>query len=115
MHELSIALGIVEAAAEGARRHGAMQVTAVHLRLGPLAGVIKEALLSAYDLACEGSPLEHSRLVVEEMPIVIYCPRCAAARRAVSPQEMSCTECGTPADHVVGGRELEVFALEIVS
>ena len=56
MHELSIALSILDLAAEEAERHGG-RVAAVHLRLGPLAGVVKDALVSAYDLAREGTPL----------------------------------------------------------
>jgi hydrogenase nickel incorporation protein HypA/HybF len=60
MHELSIALSILDVATEeAARRSG--RVLAVHLKLGPLAGVVKEALLSAYDLAREGTPLGPSR------------------------------------------------------
>ena len=44
MHELSIAMGIVELAAdEVARRNGA-RVIAIHLKLGPLAGVVPDAL-----------------------------------------------------------------------
>jgi hydrogenase nickel incorporation protein HypA/HybF len=64
MHELSIALGIVEAVAEELDHYGGGRVRAVHLRLGALSGVAKEALQSAYPLACEGSPLEGSSLVV---------------------------------------------------
>ena len=46
MHELSIALGLVEAAQEEAERLHA-RVSAVHLRLGALSGVVPEALLSS--------------------------------------------------------------------
>ena len=84
MHELSVALSILDVAAEGAAREGAAAVAAIHLRLGPLAGVVKEALLSAFELAREGSPLAAARLVIEEVPVVVYCPRCAAERRPVS-------------------------------
>ena len=59
MHELSIALSIVDMAAEEAERQGG-RVVAVHLKLGPLSGVVKAALLSAYELAREGSPLPDS-------------------------------------------------------
>ena len=38
MHELSIAMGIVDAAMEESQRRG-VQVSAVHLRLGALSGV----------------------------------------------------------------------------
>lgn len=44
MHELSITMGIVEAAMDGSQRRG-VQVSAVHLRLGALSDVVKDALL----------------------------------------------------------------------
>ncbi len=68
MHELSIALCIVDIASEEAEKHTPARVHATHLKLGPLAGVVKEALLSAYELACEGTPLEGSQLVIDEVP-----------------------------------------------
>ena len=53
---------------------------AVHLRLGALAGVVPEALLASYEMACAETPLEGSRLVIEEVPVVVFCPRCEAQR-----------------------------------
>ena len=67
MHELSIALSIVDIACEEAEKHGSARVHATHLKLGPLSGVVKESLLSAYELACEGTPLEGSQLVIAEV------------------------------------------------
>jgi len=67
VHELSIALSIVEGAEEEAKRQGGARVCAVHLKLGPLSGVVKEALLFSYELACEGTALEGSTLVIQEM------------------------------------------------
>ena len=55
MHELSIAMSIVEMAEEEAEQRGGVQVSAVHLKLGALSGVVKEALLSSYEMACEGT------------------------------------------------------------
>jgi hydrogenase nickel incorporation protein HypA/HybF len=112
MHELSIAMSIVEMAQEEAERRG-VQVDAVHLRLGALSGVVKEALLSCYEMACYETPLQGSRLVVEETPVVIFCPNCRARRPLSSVQLFCCPECGTPASEVVQGKELEVVALEI--
>jgi hydrogenase nickel incorporation protein HypA/HybF len=66
MHELSIAVNIVELAEEEMIRHGGQRVRAVHLKLGPLAGVAKEALLFSFDLACEGTATEGSALVIED-------------------------------------------------
>jgi hydrogenase nickel incorporation protein HypA/HybF len=113
MHELSIALSIVELAEEESARHGGAQITAVHLKLGALSGVMKEALLSAYEMACEGTPLKGSRLVVEEVPVVVFCAACQAQRPLESIQLFSCRECGAPTSEIVQGKELEVVALEI--
>jgi Zn finger protein HypA/HybF involved in hydrogenase expression len=66
MHELTIAVNIVELAEEEMMRHGGERVRAVHLQLGPLSGVAREALLFSYGLACEGTAAEGSSLVIEE-------------------------------------------------
>ncbi len=113
MHELSIAMSIVEMAQEEAERRGDVQIAAVHLRLGALSGVVKEALLSCYEVACENTPLEGSRLVIEDVPVVIFCPSCRARRSLSSLQLFCCSECGTPTSEIVQGKDLEVVALEI--
>jgi hydrogenase nickel incorporation protein HypA/HybF len=113
MHELSIAMSIVDAAEEEAANRGTARVRAIYLRLGALSGVVKDALLSSYGLACEGTPLEGSRLLIEELPVVIYCHPCAAAHSLPSIQRFCCPVCGAPAADIVQGKELEVTALEI--
>ena len=113
MHELSVALSIVAGAEEEVSRQGGGRVHTVHLRLGPLSGVVKDALLFSYGLACEGTPLEGSSLVIEEVPLVIYCPGCRAETSPVSLQNLECVQCGSPADRITQGNELEVAALEL--
>jgi hydrogenase nickel incorporation protein HypA/HybF len=115
MHELSIALSILDLAAEEAERHGGGRVVAVHLRLGALSGVVADALRSSYELAREGTPLEGAELVVEDVPVAAYCPACDAERAPRSVFELCCPVCSTPMPQVVRGRELEVVALEIES
>jgi hydrogenase nickel incorporation protein HypA/HybF len=112
MHELSIAMSIVELAEEEADRRG-VQVEAVHLKLGALSGVVKEALLSCYEMACENTPLQGSRLIIDEVPVLVFCPSCRVQRPLHSVQLFCCSECGTPCSEIVQGKELEVVALEI--
>jgi hydrogenase nickel incorporation protein HypA/HybF len=113
MHELSIAVSMVEMASEEAARRGCAQVHAVHLKRGPLSGVVKEALLFSYMVACEGTPLEGSQLVIEDVAVSVYCPACEAETSPVSLQQFCCSVCDTPTPQVVRGKELEVTALEI--
>ena len=106
-------MNILDLVAEEAERRGGVRVLGIYLKLGPLAGVVKEALFSAYGIAREGSSLERAELLIEEVPVMAYCPTCGTARAVVSVQEFCCIECGTPAHQLVSGRELEVVALEI--
>lgn len=112
MHELSIAMSIVEMAEEEAMLRN-VRVSAVHLKLGMLSGVVKDALLSSYGIACDGTPLEGSTLVIEEVPVEVFCEACQVNRRLRSMQWFICPECGAATPTVIHGKELEVTALEI--
>lgn len=112
MHELSVAMSLVEMAQEEGERQGG-RVSAVHLRLGVMAGVVKDALLFSYEVACQDTPLEGSQLIIEDMPLVVYCPHCEILRVLGTAYSFSCTECGTPTPEIRGGKELELVALEI--
>jgi hydrogenase nickel incorporation protein HypA/HybF len=112
MHELSIAASIVDLAQEEAANRG-VRVRAVHLKLGPLAGVVRQALLGSFEIAAAGTPLEGSRLVIEEPPIVVLCTACNARRTIASMQWMRCPDCGMPTPEVLQGAELQVTALEV--
>jgi len=113
MHEMSIALSIVEGATEEALRHHGSRVSAVRLELGQLSGVVKEALLFSYDLACEGTILEGSKLAIEEIPATVFCRKCDAERTLTSIQDFSCPVCHTPTAEVLRGRELLITGLEL--
>jgi hydrogenase nickel incorporation protein HypA/HybF len=112
MHELSIAMSIVDMAQEEAELRE-VKIAAVHLELGPLSGVVAEALLFSYEMACSDTQLEGSRLVIKEVPIVVYCPVCKVQRTLSSMQWFCCPECGTPTADVIHGRELIITALEV--
>ena len=113
MHELSIAMSIVELAQEESDRRGGVQIKAVHLRLGLLSGVVKEALLSSYEIPCEHTPLQGSQLQVEEVPVLVFCRKCGAQRPVHSTQAFCCSFCGTPTAEVVQGKEVLVVGLEV--
>jgi hydrogenase nickel incorporation protein HypA/HybF len=112
MHELSIAMSIVEIAQEEAERRK-VAIDAVHLELGMLSGVVKEALLFSYEIACDGTLLQGSRLIVKDIPIEVYCPACDRQRTLDSMQWFCCPECGTPTAEVIHGKELSITALEV--
>jgi hydrogenase nickel incorporation protein HypA/HybF len=112
MHELSIAMSIVDMALEEAQSRD-VAVDAVHLELGPLSGVVTEALRFSYEIACNGTALEGSRLVIREVPIEVYCAACKTQKILNTMQWFCCPVCGTPTSDVIHGRELAITALEV--
>jgi hydrogenase nickel incorporation protein HypA/HybF len=114
MHELSIALSLVELATEELKRVGdGARATAVHLRVGALSGVVRDALLFSYDIACQDTPLAGSQLIIEDVPVVVFCERCQEQRPIISLQSFCCAECGAPTPDIREGKELQLVALEV--
>ncbi|HEX3526619.1 MAG TPA: hydrogenase maturation nickel metallochaperone HypA [Thermoanaerobaculia bacterium] len=113
MHELSIALSLIDAAAEKAEELGAVRVEALHLKLGALSGVVREALLFSFDLAAAGTPIEGARLEIEEIPVSVFCRTCKTEQQLPGIQSFRCPVCDTPTPDVVRGRELELTSLEV--
>ncbi|MGI8813285.1 MAG: hydrogenase maturation nickel metallochaperone HypA [Pyrinomonadaceae bacterium] len=113
MHELSIAQSIIEGAAAELERYPENRVAAVHLQVGVLSGVVKEALLFSYDLAAEGTPLQGSRLEIENIAAAVFCPICREERVLDSIQNFRCPVCLSPTPEVIRGRELLITALEL--
>ena len=114
MHELSIAHSLVEIADAAARDAGANQVTTVHLRLGVLSGVVKEALLFSFEIAAQGTRLAGATLAIEAVPLVVFCPQCQAEVTLPTVQRFRCPQCDTPTDTIIQGKELELVSIELV-
>ncbi len=113
MHELSIAYHLIQTAEAAAREAGVTRVLAVNLKLGALAGVVRDALLFSYDIAAEGTLLAGSRLIIEEIPVVVYCGSCGHTATLPDVQFFACPHCGEPTADIRQGRELELVSLEI--
>jgi hydrogenase nickel incorporation protein HypA/HybF len=114
MHELSIAISMIEQISEESTAHGETAIVAVHLLLGRFSGVDKAALMFCYEAACEGTLLEGSHLVIEEVQVVLYCAACCREGQPQSIQQLACPGCNFAAK-VVRGYELEIGALEVLA
>ena len=113
MHELSIAMALVDIACEASDRLHVSKIEALHVSIGPLCGVVEEALAFSFELAAAGTPVEGARLVVQQAPLTAFCDSCNQERTIPSPQHLRCPSCGAPTPEVRSGRELELVAMEI--
>ncbi|MCZ7461896.1 hydrogenase maturation nickel metallochaperone HypA [Streptomyces sp. WMMC940] len=112
MHEMSIALAVVDQVEDAARSHGASRVRTVRLRVGELAGVVPDALAFSFQLACAGTLVEGADLVTETVPGLARCAPCGDEWAVGMPPRLTCPVCDRATTELVSGRELRIAAVE---
>jgi len=112
MHEVGVMESALGIALKRAADEGAQHIHQLTMRVGPLSGVVAEALEFAFDVLSQGTIAEGATLQVERVPIVCYCRTC---RREFQPDDLfcECPRCHTPGGEVRQGRELELASLEV--
>jgi len=65
MHELSVAVSLVETICEELPKLGLVRVATVNLRVGALSGVAPDALTFAFDIAIDNTQLAGAQLHIE--------------------------------------------------
>jgi hydrogenase nickel incorporation protein HypA/HybF len=115
MHELSIVLSIIDEIGEQSEARDLHDIQVVHLKVGAFSGVDANALLFAWEFACEGTPFAQSRLDIQVVPLIIHCAVCRQDRTPPSLYQLYCPQCETPSETIVTGRELEVVSLEVAA
>jgi hydrogenase nickel incorporation protein HypA/HybF len=112
MHELAIAMSLVEQAEKVAREQHAVAIPRISVRVGQLSGVDPEALRGAFPLAAEGTPAEGAELVVEVIEARVHCRACGHSSTPSAPF-IYCVECRSTEVDVEAGRELYIKSVEL--
>lgn len=112
MHELSIAMSIIEIAEENAKREKASVINEIELDIGTQSGVVLEALTFAMESAVQGTMLESAEVKINSIPARAVCSKC---QHAFYTDDLftPCPECGNPFSEIVQGRELKVKSLKV--
>ncbi|PWJ08523.1 hypothetical protein DKG34_06810 [Streptomyces sp. NWU49] len=108
MHEMSVALSVVDHVEQAVRPDGAHGVRRVHVEIGELAGVVPDALAFCFELACSGTVLEGAELVTRFLPGRASCAPCGRTWDTGMPPDMTCAACRGGATELLSGRELRI-------
>lgn len=77
MHELSIAMGMIDELTRIARENNARKVITVKLKIGKMSGIVIDSLRFAFDAAKLEYPLLNStEIFIEEVPLIYECNVC---------------------------------------
>jgi hydrogenase nickel incorporation protein HypA/HybF len=109
MHELGIAMRVVELALESS---GGARVERIVLEVGKLATVLPDALRFCFDAAAEGTAAEGARLEIVEVPGLAKCRSCGGSVELL--QAFGRCECGSSDLEWVSGEELRIAEMEVV-
>jgi hydrogenase nickel incorporation protein HypA/HybF len=108
VHELGIALEIVDAACE---RAAGRRVTRVVLEVGMLTAVLPDALRFCFDAATEGTALEGAILEIVARPGVARCRACGVEFELM--RAFGRCRCGGSALDWLAGEELRIREMEV--
>jgi hydrogenase nickel incorporation protein HypA/HybF len=108
MHELSITQSLVETVLE---RTGGRPVRGVKLRIGPLSGVLPDAVRFCFELVAADTPMAGAALTIEEPQGRARCRSCR--NDFVLEDIFLLCPCGSADVEIVSGRELLVTSVEV--
>ncbi len=112
MHELSIAQSIVDLAVSEARKHPALAIKTIKIRLGEFTSVVREALELAFDAVALGTLAAAATLEIEVVPLATQCFNCRLSFCPAQGFCFLCTRCGAPVE-IVAGTEMQVEYIEL--
>lgn len=112
MHELSIAVSILDAVEAQAVSRPDAQFAKVGLRIGALAGVDVDALNFSWQAITLDTPYQKTSLEVEFCPRRHRCGQCGQ-EFVVEEYDTDCPRCRSMTTTCIGGEELDIAFMEV--
>lgn len=112
MHEMALAVDVVQIAQEAARREGFRRVRALWLEIGQLSSIEPDAMRFCFEAAARDTVAARARLEIVVTPGAAWCLECD---RRVSIAELgsACPHCGGYRLRLSEGTEMRVKQLEV--
>ena len=112
MHEMSVALEIIDIAEEEARKANVNSVVEIELEVGELSGVVADALEFALDVAVKDTILAEAKRIVNYLPGKARCNECMK-EFPVDDLFSACPVCHGFNTRIIQGQELRVKSLSV--
>jgi len=112
MHELSLAMGILQIVDEAARAQQFVRVRSVEIEMGELAAVEPEAIRFCFDAVTRGTLAEGARLHIISVRGEGLCFNCNQTVPLAALYD-PCPACGGYPVQATGGTEMRVKELEV--
>ena len=112
MHEMSIAMSVIEIACKEAQAGGAERIESIQMDVGKLAGVMIDSLEFCFEAARKDSMAAEADLIINELPGKGRCQDCGTTFEVESFVTI-CPECESYRVEIEQGRELRVASITV--
>ena len=112
MHEMSIAMNVVEIATSQALQGEARKINSISLDIGSLAGVMIDSLEFCFDAVCKGTMAEGAELNINQIPARGRCRDCTEEFPAET-YLTACPACGGFKIDIFQGQELKIKTINV--
>ena len=112
MHEMSLAINIVDLAVSKAKSAGGQKINEIELAVGSLAGVMVDALSFCFDAVVKGTLADGARLKIVEKQGKGRCRKCETVFQIESFFDQ-CPNCDEYLVDVIQGKDLKILSITV--
>ncbi len=112
MHELSVAIGIVNIAEKETKKANKTKVELIELEIGSLSGVELDSLEYVWNVAVKGTVLENAKKKIDYIEALAKCLECESVFEVKNVYD-NCPKCKSYFKNIIKGKELRVISLEV--
>jgi hydrogenase nickel incorporation protein HypA/HybF len=114
VHEVSIALGMVDELTRIARENNATKITLVKLKIGKMSGIVSDSLIFAFDaIKLEHPIMTSAEIIINEVPLIYECNDCNTKFEAEDIYFPACTNCKSYNLSLISGEEQHIENVEV--
>jgi hydrogenase nickel incorporation protein HypA/HybF len=109
---MSIASNLKEIIEEALQDRSVNKILSFKLRIGELRAVEPEALRFCFGVLSKGTPLENTKMIIEDVPAGARCNRCKK-EFLIKDLTFFCPHCGSAEIEPLSGNELDLVSIEV--
>lgn len=113
MHEVSLALSLLNIVEEKCREGGYHSVESVKVRIGKASGILPEAFAFVLEVAKKDTIARDAKFIIDVVPLGGFCSGCARQFETEETYIFECPLCGSNSFQIHKGWEMEIVEMEV--
>ena len=113
MHEVSLALNLLDIIEKKCQEEGYQKVESVRVRVGKASSVQPEAFSFAFEVVKKDTVAQNARFIIDLIPLGGTCSACGNLFETEEAYILECPSCASPSLQITHGYELEMVEMEV--